>query len=186
MSDHHLGAIEDICDAVIKLNSEGEQICLELFGVQSPLNCSDVIQNNPYVMHRGTFCHDQKDEILAESHLLIIPFTFDADKFEHYRLSFPTKVLESIATGIPSLFYGPKGMGGIDFCLDKNISNVICDKSVNGVYLFLKDLMGNYSEYETLALNDKERILGDYSNENLSRLFQNLFVSPLNASSLSN
>ena len=50
---------------------------------------------------------DKKFELMEQAHCFLIPSSFNPNKHEHYKYSFPTKLPELIACGRPILSYGP-------------------------------------------------------------------------------
>lgn len=173
---HHISCIEDICDAVLELNKRGVPVTLELFGSQYPENCANKIIHEPYILHKGRFSFENKHEIISNSDLLLVPFTFNTDEFDHYRLSFPTKLLESLVTGIPTLIYGPKGMAGIDFCEDQKFGIVISKREKLKVREVLNSIIKTYPFYLNQASDTRQRVLDRYANDIVTDNFQKVIA----------
>lgn len=160
----HFNAIEDIAEAVLEFNKlSHRKAILEIFGNEIPSGCSHKILREGEIIYHGPIPLEDRLSTIAQADILVIPFTFDPSIFESYRLSIPTKLPENLATGIPVLLYGPKGMAATDLCLSEGLGTVISERSVSQVLHFLNDF-----HEDPVAFREKAKECQAYIDANLS------------------
>jgi len=102
----HQGYWEALRQMASALESIGGQLLI--FGPDRV----EVMRNGldrPNVIAHG-FVFDMIDRIRAEAHALFLPMTFEAREKSNMQISFPSKLVEYTASGLPLLIYGP------DYC----------------------------------------------------------------------
>jgi hypothetical protein len=162
----HFNAIEDVAGAIFQFNKKSPRpAILEFFGNESPAGCSQSIQKEGEVVFHGPIPLENRLETLAGADILVIPFTFDPWYFESYRLSIPTKLPENLATGIPVLLYGPKGMAATDLCLENDLATVITERSIPGLVGVLEQFTSDPTPFMA-----KASAAQDFTFEHLSSL----------------
>ena len=169
----HFNAIEDIAEAVSQYNRDAHRpVILEIFGNENPPGCSSSILRKNEVFFKGPVPLSQRLETIAGADILIIPFTFDSNNFDSYRLSIPTKLPENLATGIPLLLYGPDGMAATDLALKHGLATVLTKRSVSDLVQFLKDFNTDPSPFLRKAIEAKEFTRRELSADTISQRFR--------------
>jgi glycosyltransferase involved in cell wall biosynthesis len=171
----HFQSIEDIAGAVRQFNKIGtRRAVLEIFGGESPEGCSHEILYKDEVIYHGRIGLEDRLKTLADADLLVIPFTFSPSYFEEYRLSMPTKLPETLATGIPVLLYGPRGMAATDFCVKHDLATVLTERSIPDLLRLLRDFAENPAPFRQRASCAKEFARRELSAKVTSDRFQSL------------
>ena len=177
----HFQAIEDIATAVRQHNRTNKRpASLEIFGGEYPEGCSEEILHPDEVTYHGRIDLVDRISTIAEADLLAIPFTFNPGYFEEYRLSIPTKLPENLATGIPVLMYGPKGMAATDFCLRHDLATVLTKRSVPDLLKVIKDLAENPTPFREKASSAQQFARLKLSAAATSKHFQELLRQMIN------
>lgn len=174
----HFHAIEDIAEAVVQFNQcSSRKMVLEIFGNEIPHGCTQPILQEGEVLFHGPIPLEQRMYTLADADVQVIPFTFAPEYFESYRLSIPTKLPENLATGIPVLLYGPRGMAATDLCIRHDLATVLHERSVAALLDFLNAFAENSNPYQEKAGKAKQ-FAGKYlSAEAISQRFQEHLIS---------
>ena len=171
----HFHSIEDIAGAVRQFNKINDRhAVLEIFGGESPEGCSNEIIYQEDVVYHGPIQLADRLKTLADADLLIIPFTFSPSYFEEYRLSIPTKLPENLATGIPVLLYGPRGMAATDLCLENDLATVLTKRSIPNLLEVIQELAEDPEPFREKAEKAQEFARKEFSVFQTSKRFQAL------------
>ena len=103
----HFSAIEDIAAAVIRLADAGVPVRFEIWGGSWTQQHAETLTDGRAVVYCGAIGKAEGFALLKSADLLVIPVSFDAAAFPKNRLSLPTKLAECLASGTPTLVYGP-------------------------------------------------------------------------------
>ena len=104
----HGDCIEDIFEAVSATRLNHPELEFHIYGQLQPNHflCEQLKLTG--VKHHGIVMPlDKRYEIMERAHCFVIPSSFNYERHNAYRYSFPTKLPELIATGRPILSYGP-------------------------------------------------------------------------------
>ena len=171
----HFQSIEDIAGAVRQFNKIGNRrAVLEIFGGEYPEGCSHEILHKDEVIYHGRIDLEDRLKTLAGADLLVIPFTFSPSYFEEYRLSIPTKLPENLATGIPVLLYGPRGMAATDLCFETDLATVLTKRSIPDLLHVLKKLADDPKPFREKAEKAQKFARREFSVIHTSERFQTL------------
>ena len=171
----HFQSIEDIAAAVQQHNrGGGRPAVLEIYGGEHPEGCCREILADGEITYHGRIDLDERLNTIAGADLLVIPFTFDKEYFQEYRLSIPTKLPENLATGKPVLLYGPKGMAATDLCLKHDLATVLTERSVPSLVKFLREFTDNSEPYLNKAAGAQHFAKRELSAKATSLRFQNM------------
>ncbi|MFI4861057.1 MAG: hypothetical protein ACIAXF_10290 [Phycisphaerales bacterium JB063] len=110
----------DCCAAVARLNASGTRVELHVHASRSLFGryASQV------EAHAGCTFHDALDEdraffeAITSADVLLLPVNFDEASARFIGLSMPTKVPAYLASGTPTLVYGPRGVAQVRAALD--------------------------------------------------------------------
>jgi hypothetical protein len=101
---YHKGYWEALCHLASALESIGGQLLI--FGPDK----SEVKANGldrPNVVAHG-FVYNMLERVREEANVLFVPMTFEASEKSNMQFSFPSKLAEYTAAGLPLLIYGPE------------------------------------------------------------------------------
>lgn len=159
----HEGAIHDVCKAVRELYGEGYPIQFNLFGQRNPIDFLKSELENKVVIHKGEIDVNERFKIMEEHHLFIIPSSFDKNIANQYRYSIPTKLPELLASGRPTIIYGPSVMESHRFCEDNNCGILISERSIKLLKSKILSIMSSYKKYLDSSIVETRRILPSIS-----------------------
>jgi hypothetical protein len=152
---HHLNAIEDVASAVRNLARAGLPVRFELCGGHWTREHAQALTDGRAVVYLGEIGKADGFELLKTADLLVIPVSFDAASFSKIRLSLPTKLAECLASGTPTLVYGPAGVAPVDFCRRHGVGSVIDERSYERVVAFIRHMIGNRDGARIAAKRDQ-------------------------------
>jgi glycosyltransferase involved in cell wall biosynthesis len=157
------GAIEDIAAAVRALGNAGMAIRFELCGGAWTRQHAETLTDGRSVVYRGEIGKAEGFELLRSADLLVIPVSFDRSLFSAVRLSLPTKLAECLASGTPTLVYGPAGTAPVEFCRRHDVGCVIDQRSPDRVAAYIRHLAGNRETARAAAARDREFVREHYT-----------------------
>ncbi|XAL98214.1 hypothetical protein OT109_11455 [Phycisphaeraceae bacterium D3-23] len=110
----------DCCAAVARLNASGTPVELHVHAARSLFGAyAEQVEQ-----HAGCMFHDALDddraffEAITSADLLLLPANFDDASARFIGLSMPTKVPAYLASGTPTLVYGPRTVAQVAAALD--------------------------------------------------------------------
>jgi glycosyltransferase involved in cell wall biosynthesis len=112
-----LGALIDVCRSVARLNAAGVRVGLD---IATPPHgraaFGELLAIDPAIrLIEPTQDDTEYFATLAGADALVLPVNHDADSVDHIRFSMPTKVPAYMASGTPTLVYGPRGVAQVDY-----------------------------------------------------------------------
>jgi hypothetical protein len=162
--EHHYHAIEDVGAAVRAAGEAGCAARFELCGGAWTRQHAEHLADGHDVVYRGAVTTSEGVDLLKTADLLVVPVTFDPSAFARVRFSLPTKLAECLASGTPTLVYGPRGCGPVEFCRRHGVGSVIDERSVERLTAFITWLAGEgRSSARRRAERDREFIRSHYT-----------------------
>ena len=95
---------------------------------------------------------------MNQHHIFVVPSTFNQKISEEYCFSIPTKLPELLASGRPTLVYGPEIMESHRFCKDNNCGYLINERSIEMLKDSLKEIILNYPKYISTSIDQSNKI----------------------------
>lgn len=154
----HEGAINDICKAAKELSKQGQPLVFNLYGQRVPSDFLNSEIDGKSVRHHGEVPAAKRFKIMEEHHVFVVPSTFDSDLANEYSFSIPTKLSELLASGRPTIIYGPDIMEAHRFCKDNDCGYLIDKRSVDMLMKTLIEIMENYRESLSISIDQANRI----------------------------
>ena len=154
----HNGAINDLCNAVTELNRHGHPLVFNLYGQRVPSDFLAAEIDGESVIHHGEVSPAKRFEIMTEHHVFVVPSAFDSNLADEYCFSIPTKLPESLASGRPTIVYGPDVMEAHRFCKDNGCGHLIDERSVDKLKASLVEIMENYREELSASIDQANKI----------------------------
>jgi glycosyltransferase involved in cell wall biosynthesis len=141
----HYDSLRLLRKAVDWLTMCGQQWNVELYGRadQLELEGSGILGKN--VSYHGQVTRSQGIELLQEADLLVLPLTCNPEELKSYRFSFPTKLAEYLATGVPILLLSDADAASARFCRSNSVAHLIDQPSVQQISDYLNQLWHNPS-----------------------------------------
>jgi glycosyltransferase involved in cell wall biosynthesis len=159
----HFSAIEDIAAAVRSLAGAGLPVRFEIWGGSWTQQHAEKLTDGRAVVYRGVIGQAEGFALLKSADLLTIPISFDAVSFSKNRLSLPTKLAECLASGTPTLVYGPPGAAPVEFCRRHRVGSFIDERSVDRVVACIRQMIDNRSAARVDATPGREFVRQHYS-----------------------
>jgi hypothetical protein len=170
----HFESIEDIIETLLILNRENPiEITFEIFGGEWTAPEAEKLARCPFVYYRGAVSHEEAPDILKSANLLLIPITFCPINQIHYKFSFPTKFAQYLATGTPTLIYGPSGSALVEYCVKNRVGIIQNERSVDSLKSKINSIIKNYSKYADEAISSTKHVKQRMSATGMKDLFQN-------------
>ena len=153
----HGDCIEDFFVAIEEVRKKYQWVEFNLFGQKQPASFLNEFLSIDGVMHHGVIMPlDKKFEIMEQAHCFLIPSSFNPNKHEDYKYSFPTKLPELIACGRPILSYGPADTSANRLLDQLNIGIRIHKRSVHDLVRNMLELIEKYSQKLDFAKNSRK------------------------------
>lgn len=154
----HNGAINDICKTVKMLGKQGYPILLNIYGQSVPHNFLNNEVDNKFIFKCGTVPPNLRYEVMKKHHVFVVPSSFDKKTSCHYRYSIPTKLPELLASGRPTIVYGPNVMEAHRFCLENKCGMIIDKSSASEIKVSLIKILNEYKKEQSNAVKQATRI----------------------------
>ena len=154
----HNGAINDLCNAVTELNRSGHPLVFNLYGQRVPSDFLTAEIDGESVVHHGEVPAAERFKIMQEHHVFVVPSAFDSNLADEYCFSIPTKLPELLASGRPTIVYGPDVMEAHRFCNDNGCGYLIDERSVDKLKDSLVEIMGSYREQLSASIDQAKKI----------------------------
>ena len=153
----HGDCIEDFFVAIEEVRKKYQWVEFNLFGQKQPASFLNEFLSLDGVKHHGIIMPlDKKFEIMEQAHCFLIPSSFNPNKHEDYKYSFPTKLPELIACGRPILSYGPEDTSANRLLNQHNIGIRIHNRSVDDLVRNMLELIEKYSQNLDFAKNSRK------------------------------
>jgi len=173
---HHAQAMEDVTEAVKEFNDRGGNVRFEIYGGEDTEDAAYALANGRDVLYRGSISRAEGFGLLRTADLLVVPVSFSKARYEGIRLSMPTKLAEYLASGTPTLVYGPPGSSPVEFCERNGLGIVRTQRSVQGIVEILKEASGKTETFRARARRDREFIRKNLSADAVRMRFKKIMV----------
>ena len=160
----HGDCIEDCFQAVAKIRKIIPWVEFHLYGQRQPTSFLDKEIQMKGVFHHGVIMPlEKKYSIMEKAHCFLIPSSFNLKYHESYKLSFPTKLPELIASRRPILSYGPLGTSTNRLLQEHKIGLRLHKRSIHGLTTNLIEIIEDYSVVLKNSLASKKIVEEKYS-----------------------
>ena len=140
------------------MSKQGQPLVFNLYGQRVPSDFLNSEIDGKSVRHHGEVPAAKRFKIMEEHHVFVVPSTFDSDLANEYSFSIPTKLSELLASGRPTIIYGPDIMEAHRFCKDNDCGYLIDQRSVDMLMKTLIEIMENYRESLSISIDQANRI----------------------------
>ncbi len=170
----HWQSIEDIVSAVKIYNSKGGKARFEIYCDEWTKKRALELADNKNVFYCGFAPKPENYKLMRSADILLLPITFAKENLKWFKLSFPTKLPEYLASGTPTLIYGPRGTAPVEFCIKNNIAIVLNKRSVESLVEIFSEIDQNRSKYRERAIIDRKFAKNNLSASAMQHKFKNL------------
>lgn len=129
--------IKLVCDAVGRVGGT-----VHLFGPHDPARYRAEGFDGPHVQFRGLLSPEQfKERLRQEADVLLVPMNTNADDARNARISFPSKLVDYTAVGLPLLIIGPDYCSAVRWAKDHpGVAEVVTGDETDGIMAALERL----------------------------------------------
>jgi glycosyltransferase involved in cell wall biosynthesis len=150
----HSDSIEDVIHAVVQLRQKYPQVEFHMYGQRVPKTFLDEYLNRDGIEHHGLILPlEKKYEIMKKADCFIVPSSFNITLNRYYRFSFPTKLMELLATGKPTLVYGRSDTSTFELMQKHDFDTCICNRSVSNLVAYFEDLIGKQVGNDKISIS---------------------------------
>ncbi len=164
----YLQALQDMAEALQPLGGS-----LWVYGRDGISHADTKILNAPNVKFQG-FVPSEKllHRLRAEADFLYLPMSFEPSQSLNMRLSFPSKLADYTAIGLPILIFGPPECSAVRWALNHpGAAVVVSSDDSRGMEIQLKELISNPSRCLSLARKAMEAGAKDFSSTKAWKIF---------------
>jgi glycosyltransferase involved in cell wall biosynthesis len=139
----HYDSLRLLGSAVELCQLQGVRWKVKLYGTvdEKDLCSSGILTAN--VSYEGQVGEAEGVALLRAADLLVVPLTYNDAELENYKLSFPTKLSQFLATGKPVLLLSSPTAASAKFCMRHNVGKLIGTPSLDEIIAYLKLLWYN-------------------------------------------
>lgn len=150
--EKELSSLLDLRDVLLTLRDVGHPVRLIIYG---PDRYRQIVQTHlespPVVVHGGCFPVEEKQQVLSQADLLVLPINFDEQSLNYVGYSFQTKLPEYMASGTPTLVYGPKSNPNVRYAAREGWGAVVDERDTTKLAEALVQLIESREMRATLG-----------------------------------
>jgi glycosyltransferase involved in cell wall biosynthesis len=124
-----IACLKDIAPALARANAR-----LEIYGPFDERTRRELLAASPAMSFRGMVPYDEMIlRLRADADVLFMPMTFEEEARDNMIVSFPSKLADYTATGLPLLIYGPSYCSGVRWARAHGVDEVVDVRGVAGL-----------------------------------------------------
>lgn len=143
LPDAQLASLHDVAAAVASLHDAGIPAELEIHSPAYTRHYQNYLEQLPAVRFAPPPEDDTVAPLFTGADLLVLPVNFDQRSRRYIRYSMPTKVPAYLASGTPTLVYGPRGVAQVDYAQAGRWGYVVQERGVANIESAIRNLMTN-------------------------------------------
>jgi len=169
----HYESLRLLGQAVYECGQAGLQYIVELYGSADEYDLRKAGILNSQVVYRGTVSRDTGIKILHDADILVLPLTYQPETIGSYKYSFPTKLAEYLATGVPILVLADAAAASVSFCQENSVAHCITSPDVNLIKQFLSSFWSEPYRIIEEAKRNPSVCRSNFGYESTTLMFQN-------------
>jgi glycosyltransferase involved in cell wall biosynthesis len=171
----HSDSIEDIIKAVGEVRQTHPQVEFHMYGQRVPSSFLDEYLDRDGIIHHGLIMPlEKKYEIMQNADCFVVPSSFNLSLNRAYRFSFPTKLMELLATGKPTLAYGRSDTSTYELMQRHKFDTCISKRSISQVARYFETLLQKSQEDETYLHSQQAFIRSTFHADCMRRKLANV------------
>lgn len=179
MREQHWHAIEDFVEAVKVVNRQGRRVRFEIYCDKWTERFAKELADGEHIVYGGFAAKPRNYGLLKSADLLLLPVTFSDQLLESYRFSMPTKLCEYLASGTPTLVYGPRGPAVVEFCVRHGVAIVQSTRSTLALVDLLNEMTNDSTRFRESAVESRVFAKHRLSASAMSERFRGLMNAAL-------
>ncbi|MEM7115942.1 MAG: glycosyltransferase [Chloroflexota bacterium] len=152
VEDKELHSLIDLRHVLRELSAAGHRVRLTIYGPDTyrPTVKQHLVEDG-LVVHGGLFPMAEKAAVLSGADLLVLPINFDNQSQAYVGYSFQTKVPEYMASGTPTLVYGPPSSPNVRYAQQDKWAAVVAERDLAKLRQQVTDLIESQTLRYTLG-----------------------------------
>lgn len=161
--DKELLSLIDLRDALRQLQQQGRRVQLTIYGPDKYRPAIEEHLAEPgLVIHGGLFAIEEKAAVLSAADLLILPVNFDNQSLDYIGYSFQTKVPEYMASGTPTLVYGPPSNPNVRYAKKGGWATVVAERNLDKLRHAVTTLMNEQPLRASLGQKGRQMAFAEH------------------------
>jgi glycosyltransferase involved in cell wall biosynthesis len=185
LREQHWHAIEDFVEAVKIVNRGGRRVRFEIYCDKWTKRLAEELADGDQIVYAGFAEKPRNYELLKSADLLLLPVTFSDQFLQGYRFSMPTKLCEYLASGAPTLVYGPRGPAVVEFCARHGVGIVQTTRSTSALVDLLNAMTDDSTSFREAAVQSRVFAQNRLSAQSMSVRFRELMEAALGSDATS-
>ena len=169
----HYESLRLLGQAVNECDQAGVAWTVELYGSADEADLRKAEVLNSQVVYCGTVSRETGIKILQEADLLVLPLTYQPETIAAYKYSFPTKLAEYLATGVPILVLADEAAASVSFCQEHSVAHCITSPDVHLIKQFLSSFWSEPHRIIEEAKRNPSVCKSHFGYESTTLMFQN-------------
>lgn len=175
--DKELHSLVDIQDVVLSLHQKGYPVRMVIYGPGLYHQAvAEYLEHPPIVTHGGFFAPEEKQKILTQADLLLLPINFDIRSLAYIGYSFQTKVPEYMASGTPTLVYGPSSNPNVSYAQREGWAAVVDQPEKSQLEKMLVKLITDQTLRASLGSRARRLAFEHHNAAKIRPLFRDLLL----------
>lgn len=169
----NLNSLAEIVEAVAFLNQRDVPINMDIIDPANGFQYESLLARDGVVSFQSAVSHDKMPQLLTSYDLLLLPFNFDKDSLRFFKYSWPTKMSEYMASGVPICIYGPQDTAFTQYAERDKWAYVISTHSVEVLTKGLARLTEDTALREELSQTARRKSVEDQDIHKIRQDFHN-------------
>lgn len=165
-------SIQEVASAVHMLRAEGLDVQLHIATSSLDERTAAWIQNYQGVDVVPYVTREKLPDVIKRYSLLLLPFSFDSGCIRYIRYSWPSKMPEYMASGVPILMYGPAQAGFVEYAKSERWAHVIEAQDPSAVTRTLRRMIADNAFLIQYVDNARELARAHHNMFNIRESFQ--------------
>ncbi|MEC7395412.1 MAG: glycosyltransferase [Verrucomicrobiota bacterium] len=172
----HSDSIEDIINAVGQVRQKHPQVEFHMYGQKVPASFLEEYLDRNGIFHHGLIMPlEKKYKIMQEADCFVVPSSFNPSLNREYRFSFPTKLMELLATGKPTLVYGRSDTSTYELMQRHKFDTCISKRSTSRLVSYFESLIQKNNEDDTFLHSQQTFIRENFHANCMRKKLANIF-----------
>jgi len=169
-------SLSDVCQCVYNLRQQGLDIVIDLLSPNHETQLAKDLARLEGVTVREPVPHHEIQTVIASADLLVLPLDFDPENLVFARYSMPSKMVDYMASGVPTLLYAPAEFAVARYLCDERCAFVVSEKSQDVLTESIRDLFADTSLRESLGRRAKAVVAENHDALKVREAFRQALV----------
>jgi tetratricopeptide (TPR) repeat protein len=185
--DMNFDSISDLVEAIEKLAYE-LSVKLEIYTMKhwQEKAIEAFSKFTATTIYEANLSQEDYYQLLKSADALIVAYNFDANSITYTRYSIANKLPECLASGVPTLVYGPLEVATVEYAAQTNCVQLVNERNQTQLIEVLRQLINNYDLCKELGQRARQFAFEHHKGSKIRKKFYNILShASLTHSSLS-